>query len=281
MRAFKTVVLGLALAMSGNLAYSAEEVKPADTKADKAVEQAAKAEARAEAAAPQTETKNTEVDKETDVKKKKQTAAEILKTPVQQFSYCVGLDIANSLTGIPSEMDIDMVLRAIKDKYADKTSLLSDEEVNSIKMEFTTRMRREMQEKQEKAAVANREEGKKYLEENKAKKGVVVTASGLQYEVLTEGKGASPKATDTVKVHYRGTLIDGTEFDSSYKRGEPTSFPVNRVIKGWTEGLQLMKVGGKNRLVIPSELAYGSRGAGQDIGPDATLVFEVELLGIE
>src|SRR5881394_629143 len=128
------------------------------------------------------------------------------------------------------------------------------------------------------AAEKNKAEGEKFLEENKKKDGVKTTASGLQYKVLKEGSGPSPKETDTVVTNYRGTLIDGTEFDSSYKRNEPATFPVNRVIKGWTEALQLMKPGGKYKLFIPSNLAYGPGGAGGDIGPNATLIFEVELL---
>jgi FKBP-type peptidyl-prolyl cis-trans isomerase len=126
----------------------------------------------------------------------------------------------------------------------------------------------------------NGKKGEAYLAENGAKKGVKTTASGLQYEVLTAGKGKSPKASDTVKVHYRGQLIDGTEFDSSYARNEPVSFPLDGVIPGWTEGLQLMKEGGKGRLVIPSDLAYGPGGMGNAIGPNETLVFEVELLEV-
>jgi len=126
-----------------------------------------------------------------------------------------------------------------------------------------------------------KERGEKFQKENAKKPGVKTTASGLQYEVLKEGTGKSPKATDTVLVHYRGTLINGTEFDSSYKRNEPIEFPLNRVIKGWTEGVQLMKEGAKYRFVIPSDLAYGPRGAGADIGPDETLIFEVELLKVK
>lgn len=122
--------------------------------------------------------------------------------------------------------------------------------------------------------------GEKYLEENAKKEGVIVTASGLQYKVLTEGTGKSPKATDTVLVHYEGTLIDGKVFDSSYKRGEPIEFPLNRVIAGWTEGVQLMKEGAKHRLYLPARLAYGSRGAGRDIGPNEALIFDVELLKV-
>ena len=144
---------------------------------------------------------------------------------------------------------------------------------------------KEMMEKQiaasKEAAEKNKAEGEKFLAENKTKDGVKTTASGLQYKVLKEGSGASPKETDTVVTNYRGTLIDGTEFDSSYKRNEPASFPVNRVIKGWTEALQLMKPGAKYQLFIPSSLAYGERGAGQLIGPNATLIFEVELLSIK
>jgi FKBP-type peptidyl-prolyl cis-trans isomerase len=128
---------------------------------------------------------------------------------------------------------------------------------------------------------ANKKKGKEFLERNKTKEGVVTIESGLQYKILKKGTGASPKATDTVRCHYRGTTIDGKEFDSSYKRGEPATFPLNRVIKGWTEGLQLMKEGGKWQFFIPSELAYGSRGAGRDIGPNEVLIFEIELLGIE
>jgi len=124
------------------------------------------------------------------------------------------------------------------------------------------------------------EAGRQFLSENAKKPGITTTASGLQYEVLTEGTGNSPKATDTVEVHYRGTLLSGVEFDSSYSRFQTIEFPLNRVIKGWTEGLQLMKEGGKTRFFIPSELAYGSRGAGADIGPNETLIFEVELFKV-
>ena len=127
----------------------------------------------------------------------------------------------------------------------------------------------------------NTKEGKTFLDANTKKPGVTTLASGLQYKVLTEGKGAMPKASDTVKVHYRGTLLDGTEFDSSYARKEPAEFQVGGVIKGWTEGLQLMKTGAKWQLFIPAELAYGATGAGQDIGPNATLIFEVELLEVK
>ena len=145
-------------------------------------------------------------------------------------------------------------------------------------MEFSKDMREKTAAATKEAAEKNSKEGEKFLAENKAKPGVKTTASGLQYKVEKEGSGTPPKETDTVVVNYRGTLIDGTEFDSSYKRGEPATFPVNRVIKGWTEALQLMKPGAKYQLVIPSDLAYGPGGTGGDIGPNATLIFEVELM---
>src|SRR5213593_525626 len=141
-----------------------------------------------------------------------------------------------------------------------------------------TAFEKDMEQKQKAAADKNASEGTKFLEENKKKEGVKTTASGLQYKVVKEGTGAQPKANDTVTVNYRGTLINGTEFDSSYKRGEPATFPVNGVIKGWTEALQLMKVGSKYQLFVPSSLAYGERSVSPEIGPNATLIFEVELL---
>ena len=211
----------------------------------------------------------------------KSAVPDALKTPQGEISYCIGVDIANSLKNIPSTLDMDTVIMGLRDKYLNNKTLLSDDQITQIKADFSKRMQEEMMAKQEKDALVNKDAGAKFLEENKAKKGVTTTASGLQYEVIKEGDGPSPRDTDTVKVHYRGTLIDGTEFDSSHKRGKPATFPVNRVIKGWTEALQLMKVGSVCKLVIPSDLAYGSRGAGNLIGPDATLIFEVELLGIE
>ena len=141
-------------------------------------------------------------------------------------------------------------------------------------------MQTAQQQQFEEATERNIAEGQAYLAENGQREGVVITESGLQYEVLTQGDGPRPSATQQVSVNYRGTLIDGTEFDSSYERGEPATFPVNRVIGGWTEALQLMSVGSKYRLVIPSNLAYGERGSGPTIGPNATLIFEVELLAI-
>jgi FKBP-type peptidyl-prolyl cis-trans isomerase len=169
----------------------------------------------------------------------------------------------------------------VKDGLSGANPLLTPEEVRTVMTEFTKDMREKAATASKEAADKNTKEGEKFLAENKTKAGVKTTASGLQYVVEKEGSGAAPKETDTVVVNYRGTLLDGTEFDSSYQRGEPATFPVNRVIKGWTEALQLMKPGGKYKLFIPSSLAYGPGGAGGDIGPNATLIFEVELLNVK
>ncbi|MCB1089313.1 MAG: FKBP-type peptidyl-prolyl cis-trans isomerase [Verrucomicrobiae bacterium] len=190
------------------------------------------------------------------------------ETQEQKFGYAYGNAVARQLKkgGIP--IDLDQFAQAMRDVFAGKESVLTDAEV-----EATFEKARQLAEQ------AKAEAGKAFLAENGKKEGVKTTASGLQYEVIKEGTGSAPAATDTVKVHYRGTLIDGTEFDSSLNR-EPISFPLNRVIPGWTEGLQLMKVGAKYRFAIPYNLAYGEAGSPPDIPPFSTLVFEVELLGI-
>src|SRR5207249_3021164 len=159
--------------------------------------------------------------------------------------------------------------------------LLTEDEVRQVMMTFSKEMTEKTAMANKEAGEKNKAEGEKFLSEKKNKPGVKTTASGLQYKVLKEGSGSPPKETDTVVVNYRGTLVDGTEFDSSYKRGEPATFPVNRVIKGWTEALQLMKPGSKYQIFIPANLAYGERGAGGDIGPNATLIFEVELMNVK
>jgi FKBP-type peptidyl-prolyl cis-trans isomerase len=203
-----------------------------------------------------------------------------LKTFSQRLSYAMGVEIAGSLKELKKDIDLDTFLRGFKDGLAGNKSLLTEEQTEATKKEFIAKMQAERAEKNKVAGEKNLKEGAAYLAENAKKKGIVTTKSGLQYEVLKEGAGAVPKASDTVKVQYRGTLVDGTEFDSSYKRNEPATFPVTGVIPGWTEGLQLMKVGGKYRLAIPAELAYKENGPGP-IGPNAVLLFEVELVGIE
>ena len=204
-----------------------------------------------------------------------------LKDQKDKASYSIGYDIGETFKKQNVELNPDTLFSGLKDALAGKEATLSKEDREKTLQAF----QKEMMEKQiaasKEAATKNQAEGEKFLAENKKKDGVKTTASGLQYKVLKEGSGAAPKETDTVVTNYKGTLIDGTEFDSSYKRNEPATFPVNRVIKGWTEALQLMKPGAKYQLFIPSSLAYGERGAGQLIGPNATLIFEVELLSIK
>jgi FKBP-type peptidyl-prolyl cis-trans isomerase FklB len=204
-----------------------------------------------------------------------------LKDQKDKASYSIGYDIGSTFKKQNVELNADALFAGLKEGLAGKEAALSKEEREKTLEAF----QKEMMEKQvaasKEAATKNAAEGEKFLTENKKKDGVKTTVSGLQYKVLKEGSGSPPKETDTVVTNYRGTLLDGTEFDSSYKRNEPASFPVNRVIKGWTEALQLMKPGGKYQLFIPSSLAYGERGAGRDIGPNSTLIFEVELLSIK
>jgi FKBP-type peptidyl-prolyl cis-trans isomerase len=171
-------------------------------------------------------------------------------------------------------------VKAVNDVFNDKTRF-DINEANKVIQSHFMKMREEQQRKREEAKVRNIEEGKKFLEENKTKEGVVALPSGLQYKIIKEGAGIKPTEKDTVEVHYRGTLLDGTEFDSSYSRGEPVTFPLNGVIKGWTEGLQQIGEGTKVEFYIPDSLAYGERGSGQKITPNATLVFEVELLQVK
>lgn len=200
--------------------------------------------------------------------------AQKLETEMDSLSYSVGVLIAQNLKqqGL-SEADPKVVAQAIADVLGDKDLKITPQDANLVLKEYITAQ-------QAAAKGENEAAGKDFLIKNGQRSEVVTTKSGLQYEVLTPGTGASPAATDKVTVHYHGTLINGTVFDSSVNRGQPASFPVNGVIKGWVEALQLMKVGSKWKLFIPSDLAYGERGAGGDIGPNSTLIFEVELLEI-
>ena len=204
-----------------------------------------------------------------------------LDTDVKKFSYAMGMDVGKSLKGLDAGIDDKAFALAVSHVLQDEYTLLQQEESAKIKQAFFRKKQEAQAEKNKVAGEENSKIGAAFLLENAKKDGVKVTESGLQYEVLVKGDGEKPAATNTVKVHYQGTLIDGTEFDSSYKRGQPISFPLNGVIKGWTEGVALMSVGSKYKFYIPSDLAYGSRGAGAKIGPNATLIFEVELLAIE
>jgi FKBP-type peptidyl-prolyl cis-trans isomerase len=204
-----------------------------------------------------------------------------LTTDKDKNSYAIGMNIGKSLHRDAVDIDPAIVARGLQDALAGGTTLLTDDEAKAAMVALQTDVRKHMQEKMQAAAETNKKAGDEFLAANKAKEEVVTLPSGLQYKILTEGAGPKPTATDTVVCNYRGTLIDGTEFDSSYKRNQPAKFPVTGVIKGWTEALQLMPVGSKWQLVIPPDLAYGPRGQGNEIGPNATLVFEVELISIQ
>ncbi len=204
-----------------------------------------------------------------------------LDSEVKKFSYAMGMDVGQSIKGLGAEVDQDALTAAIHDVLSGASLKMDAAESTKIKQAFFRKRQEEQMAKRKAEGEKNKAEGEKFLAENAKREGVKVTPSGLQYEIIKQGDGPKPKPTDTVKVHYQGTLIDGTEFDSSYKRGQPISFPLNGVIKGWTEGVALMPVGSKYKFYIPSDLAYGERGAGAKIGPNATLIFTVELLGIE
>ncbi|MDT8443515.1 MAG: FKBP-type peptidyl-prolyl cis-trans isomerase [Desulfuromonadales bacterium] len=204
-----------------------------------------------------------------------------LDTPKSRISYTIGVNIGKDFKTQKMDIDADILLLGLKDSMDGKELRLTDEEMTSAIESFQEEMQAKITAEMEAMVVKNKAEGEAFLAENAKKEGVVVTDSGLQYKVLEPGEGDAPEATDVVTVHYRGTLIDGTQFDSSYDRGQPATFPVGGVIAGWTEALQLMKPGATWQLVIPAELAYGERGAGQVIGPNATLLFDVELISVE
>jgi FKBP-type peptidyl-prolyl cis-trans isomerase FklB len=204
-----------------------------------------------------------------------------LKTPKEKFSYALGMRMGSNLK--KQEVPVDPVIleRGLKDALAGGKTLLTDQEAQAAMMEVQADLHKKQEAKMQAEGAANKKQGEDFLAANKSKEGVKTLPSGLQYKILKEGTGPKPAASDTVECNYRGTLIDGKEFDSSAKHGGPASFPVGGVIKGWTEALQLMPVGSKWQLFIPADLAYGDRGAGADIGPDSTLIFDVELVSIK
>ncbi len=202
-----------------------------------------------------------------------------LETEKERFSYTVGMDLARMLDGMKDDIDPAVVISAFETALKGGALQLTEEEATEIRQAFMAEMQARQVAMMEAEQAANKAEGEAFLKENADKPGVTVTASGLQYSVLRAGDGPRPTATDTVRVQYVGTLIDGTQFDSSYDRGEPAEFVLDQVIPGWTEGVALMPVGSKYKFWIPSGLAYGSRAAGP-IGPNSTLIFEVELLAI-
>ena len=209
----------------------------------------------------------------------------VLKTAKQKRSYAIGADIGKKvgaqLKSQSVELDPAMVARGMRDALSGAKPAMTDEEVRTTLTELRTQLQQKQATLTKEASEKNKQVGDAFLTANKGKEGVTTLPSGLQYKILKEGDGKKPAASDTVVCNYRGTLIDGTEFDSSNKHGGPATFPVSGVIKGWTEALQLMSVGSKWQLFIPADLAYGDRGAGGNIGPGATLIFEVELVSIQ
>lgn len=205
----------------------------------------------------------------------------LLKTQKDKISYIIGRDAGGNLKAQSIDIDPDIFMKGFKEAYSGGKSSLSDDETSKAMTAFKEDMMKKHTEELKKLTEKNKKEGEAFFAENKKKEGVVTLPSGLQYKVIKEGNGQTPKDTDTVTVNYRGTFIDGKEFDSSAKRGAPATFPLNGVIPGWQEALKLMKVGSKWQIFIPAGLAYGEKGAGNTIGPDASLIFEVELLSVD
>ncbi len=204
-----------------------------------------------------------------------------LSSDAQKFSYSIGVDIGQKLMQIKDNVDVPSLEKGIEDSVGGQPLKLSEQERNEIRKTVSRKIQEQEAANRQAAAQKNKDDGDKFLADNANKPGVKTTASGLEYEVLTEGKGDHPKSADKVTVNYKGTLLDGTVFDSSYDRGQPVSFPLGNVIPGWTEGVQLMTPGAKYKFYIPAKLAYGERGAPPKIGPNSTLVFEVELISID
>ena len=205
----------------------------------------------------------------------------VLKSQKDKISYVIGVDLGKNFQKQEIAIDADILAQGIKDGISDAKPLLSEQEVRETLAGFQAEMTAKQMELAKKRGEKNKKEGEAFLAENQKKEGVKTLPSGLQYIIMKAGTGNSPKLTDEVTVHYRGTLIDGTEFDSSSRRGKPETLPVNGVIPGWTEALQLMQVGAKWQLFVPANLAYGERGAGREIGPNAVIIFEIELISIQ
>ncbi len=204
-----------------------------------------------------------------------------LTTQKEKLSYAIGMNIGKNLHRDGVDIDLNLLSQGMKDGLSGGQTLMTDQEAQAAVVELQNGLRKKQEQKMQQSGETNKKDGDAFLAANKTKPGVVTLPSGLQYKILTTGTGPKPTATDSVVCNYRGTLIDGTEFDSSYKRGQPATFPVNGVIKGWTEALQLMPVGSKWQLFVPPDLAYGTRGAGNEIPPNSTLIFEVELQSIQ
>jgi FKBP-type peptidyl-prolyl cis-trans isomerase FklB len=205
----------------------------------------------------------------------------VLKDQKDKVSYSIGIDIGNNLKNLKVDMNLDLLVRGIRDVLSETKLLMTEQEIRSTMMAFQKELMAKREQQMKVLGEKNKKEGESFLAENKKRAGVTTLPSGLQYKVFKAGTGKTPTDTNTVTVHYRGTLIDGTEFDSSYRRGQPATFQVKGVIPGWIEALKLMQEGAKWQLFIPPNLAYGERGAGSVIGPNATLIFELELISIQ
>ena len=203
-----------------------------------------------------------------------------LENPKQKISYGIGLDIGRDIAAQSLDLDHDILLRGISDGLSDKKPLLPEKEIEEVRENFLKERKAFLEKERQELAEKNLKAGKAFLAENSKREGIVTLASGLQYKIVNSGTGATPKVDDNVKVHYRGLLPDGTEFESSYTKGDAAVFPVNRVLPGWTEILQWMREGGKWKIFVPPALAYGEKGAGRLIGPNQVLIFEIELLAI-
>ncbi|MGA9565646.1 MAG: FKBP-type peptidyl-prolyl cis-trans isomerase [Candidatus Korobacteraceae bacterium] len=211
----------------------------------------------------------------------KTPAPPTLTTQKDKVSYAIGMNIGESMKKDSLDINADILARGMKDAMSGGKLLLTDEQVKQVMTELRTEVTQRKEAEAKKISDTNKQEGQQFLATNKSKPGVVALPSGLQYKIVKEGTGPKPAATDTVVCNYRGTLINGTEFDSSYKGGQPATFPVDKVIKGWTEALQLMPVGSKWEVYVPSDMAYGERSPGPEIGPNSTLIFEIDLLSIQ
>lgn len=207
--------------------------------------------------------------------------APVLKTQQDKVSYSIGVEAGRNYKRMGVEVDANLLVKGLRDALSAEKLLMTDEEIRATMTAYQAELRQKQAQATRLAAENNKKAGEAFLAANKTKEGVVTLPSGLQYKILKAGNGKTPTETDTVECNYRGTLIDGTEFDSSYRRGQPAAVKVTGVIPGWKEALKLMPVGSRWQLVIPHQLAYGERGVGRDIGPNATLIFEVELLTIK
>jgi FKBP-type peptidyl-prolyl cis-trans isomerase FklB len=274
----RTLTLSLAGTLLCGIALAQQSPAPASSQAPASTSTAPKTQK------PATSTGATKTGTGTTAAKKPATTATpfTLKTQKDKASYAIGVNIGRSMKKDDIDIDPDVIARGLKDAFADKKLLMTDEEAQAALTQLKTDVQKHQQETYQVSQEKNKREGDAFLAANKAKPGVVTLPSGLQYKVVQAGTGPKPTATDTVVCNYKGTLVDGTEFDSSYKRGQPATFPVSQVIKGWTEALQLMPVGSKWELFIPPSLGYGERGTnGGPIGPNATLIFDVELVSIQ